>query len=525
MQMQNEIKISIRAGCPAIYLVSSEESRMVEIIGQTAVKLHRKLWIHTISEGLTEVETNDRDPLWPVTRKKKPLQQYRDPIAVLQHIRKAMVKSSIYLLIDFDEVFSDALVRRHLKDLFRDLRKKANTIIFLSSALNLPVGLEQEICVFYYPLPSRNDIDRSLQSIERTILRRHIQHQLDGKTRDVLIENARGLTLHQFEDAMARALVRNGKMDIDAILAINQQKANAIRGSDCLEVINSPTKLDHVGGMGFFKGWLSKRKEVYSDKARNFGLPSPKGVLLLGVQGCGKSLAAKACGSVWGFPVLKMDTGGLFSSAVGSSEAKARDAIRMVESIAPCILWIDELEKSMAGIGSSGQSDAGTAARVFAAIASWLQERKTPVFVVATANSISGLPPEMIRKGRWDEIFFVDLPNLQERLDIFEIHLKSRNIETTGFNLELLAGAAAGFSGADIGQAVNDAMVEAFSEDRQLKECDLMACIRSQIPISKTMSEDIEAMRSWAKARIRFASQGISDDERNRWSHKNIRAL
>jgi SpoVK/Ycf46/Vps4 family AAA+-type ATPase len=258
--------------------------------------------------------------------------------------------------------------------------------------------------------------------------------------------------------------------------------------------------------MDILKDWMRKRTAAFGQKARDFGLPAPKGILLLGVQGCGKSLCCKAVASQWKLPLLRMDVGKIFSGIVGSSEENMRRAIRMAESIAPCVLWLDELEKGFAGTQSSPFSDGGTTSRVFASFVTWLQEKTAPVMVVATANDISQLPPELMRKGRFDEIFFVDLPAEDERDEIFEIHLRKRKRDPARFDLKLLAAESAGYSGAEIEQAIIAALYDAFDAGRDIETEDVVRSTRQSVPLSRTMKEQIAMLREWAASRARPAS-------------------
>ncbi|OYT75045.1 MAG: ATPase, partial [Armatimonadetes bacterium JP3_11] len=260
------------------------------------------------------------------------------------------------------------------------------------------------------------------------------------------------------------------------------------------------------GGLDLLKEWLRKRRASLSREAREFGLPAPKGVLLLGVQGTGKSLSAKAIANLWGLPMLRLDVGRVFGSLVGASEANMRAAIRTAEAVAPCILWIDELEKGFAGVQGSGVSDSGTTARVFATFLTWMQDKRAPVFVVATANDVSQLPPELLRKGRFDEIFFIDLPTLPEREQIFAIHLRKRKRDPAQYDLKTLARATEGFSGAEIEQVVIAGLFTAFDAGRELTTEDMLDEVRHTVPLSVMMREEIEELRTWAQLRTRPAS-------------------
>jgi SpoVK/Ycf46/Vps4 family AAA+-type ATPase len=302
--------------------------------------------------------------------------------------------------------------------------------------------------------------------------------------------------------------VSTKKLDIDIVL---DEKKQIIRKSGVLEYYAASTSLKDVGGMEFLKEWLRKRTRSFSDKAAAFGLPAPKGVLLLGVQGCGKSLVAKAIASHWDLPMLRMDVGKVFGSLVGQSEENVRRAIQVAESVAPCVLWVDELEKGFAGVQCGGYGDSGTTQRVFATFLTWMQEKTAAVFLIATANDVSQLPPELLRKGRFDEIFFIDLPDSPEREEIFSIHLKKRKRDPKDFDLKELAKQTAGFSGAEVEQVVIAGLFAAFDKDRELTQEDLLGEAKEFVPLSVMMREEINALREWAKLRTRPASR--NDDE------------
>ena len=284
------------------------------------------------------------------------------------------------------------------------------------------------------------------------------------------------------------------------------EKEQIIRKSGVLEYYHVNEDMKEVGGLAELKKWLTKRGKAFTPEAREFGLPEPRGILLLGIPGCGKSLTAKAISGMWQLPLLKLDVGKVFSSLVGSSEENVRRAIQTAESIAPSILWLDEIEKGFSGLGSSGQTDGGTTARVFGTFLTWLQEKKTPVFVVATSNNVSQLPPELLRKGRFDEIFYVDLPSKDERKDIFKIHFEKRKRDPQTYNLEKLAAITSGFSGSEIEEIIVSALYDAFDSGKQLEQGHIEAVVATMIPLSQTMEEQIRGIREWAKLRARRAS-------------------
>jgi SpoVK/Ycf46/Vps4 family AAA+-type ATPase len=316
-----------------------------------------------------------------------------------------------------------------------------------------------------------------------------------------------GLTLNEAENAFARAMVEDGKLsdsDVDTVL---DEKRQTIKKSGILEFITVDVALDDVGGLQNLKRWLLKRDESWLDEAKSYGIPAPKGILITGVPGCGKSLTAKAIGAAWQLPLLRLDIGKIFAGLVGSSEQNMRTAIRTAEAIAPCILWIDEIEKGFAG--SSGSGDSGTSARVFGSFLTWMQEKTHPVFVIATANNIDKLPPEFLRKGRFDEIFFVDLPTRTERKMIWDLHLNKRlkspqvlgQTKLDDALFEGLSDITEGYSGAEIEQAVIAGLFDAFSEKRSIKDEDLARSVKNMVPLSITQAEAIDTIREWANVR------------------------
>jgi SpoVK/Ycf46/Vps4 family AAA+-type ATPase len=341
-----------------------------------------------------------------------------------------------------------------------------------------------------------------------------IKIELNEEEEKRLAKAALGLTLHEAENAFARAMVEDGRLDISDVDVILEEKRQTIRKSGILEFINSDLKIDDVGGLQNLKRWLIKRNKSWLDSAARYNLPAPKGVLITGVPGCGKSLVAKAISAMWQVPLLRLDVGKIFSGIVGSSEENMRRAIQTAEAIAPCVLWIDEVEKGFGGIsGSSG--DSGTTTRVFGTFLTWLQEKTKAVFVVATANNISALPPELMRKGRFDEIFFVDLPTHNERSEILKLHLARRLLhpKVTGdfivddATLKQMAHSTEGFVGAELEQVVISGLFEAFYEDRSIQMKDFERAISLTVPLSVTQSEEIQRLREWANVRAVAATQ------------------
>jgi SpoVK/Ycf46/Vps4 family AAA+-type ATPase len=313
------------------------------------------------------------------------------------------------------------------------------------------------------------------------------------------------LTIGEAENVFAKIIVKDERLSGDYVSEVFAEKQQIIRKSGLLE-LRDERKLPERGRFGVLKNWLNKRSLAFSDEARAFGLPAPKGILMLGVQGCGKSLCAKAVSTQWQLPLLRFDMGRMFNSLVGSSEENARRAIAVAESVAPAILWVDEIDKAFAGAQGSGVTDAGTSARVFGTFLTWLSEKTAPVFVVATANDISQLPPELLRKGRFDEIFFVDLPSASERCEVFEIHLRKRGRNPEEFELDALVQASNDFSGAEIEEAINSALYDAFYAKQRLESSHILNAIRETVPLARTMDEHINGLRKWAEGRARNAS-------------------
>ena len=391
------------------------------------------------------------------------------------------------------------------------MRGKAQTIVLLGPVLQLPPDLEKEVTVVEFPLPDEAEIDRTLDQVIGAVRdNKGLDTVLAPEARERLVKSAQGLTMDEIESVFARSLVEKKRFDVDAVL---KEKQQIIRKSGLLEYYAPDSRIRDVGGMELLKAWLDRRTKSFSDKAREFGIPAPKGILLLGVQGCGKSLIAKAVAAQWNLPLLKLDVGRIFGSLVGQSEENIRRAIAVAESVAPCVLWADELEKGFAGVGGSGVSDSGTTARVFATFLTWMSEKTAPVFMIATANDVTSLPPEMLRKGRFDEIFFVDLPDAAERAQIFAIHLGKRGRAVDAYDLKSLATKTPGFSGAEIEQIVVGALYAAFDADRELAQADLEEEARSVVPLSVMMSEDIAALRHWAALRTRPASRNDEAEE------------
>jgi SpoVK/Ycf46/Vps4 family AAA+-type ATPase len=363
------------------------------------------------------------------------------------------------------------------------------------------------VTVIELGLPDLADFNRLLERIVEDVKDKPgVKISLDVESRGRLLRAAQGLTLKEAENVFAKTLVMGGRLDGDDVNVVFSEKQQIIRKNGLLEYYDSQEDISQVAGLDQLKVWLGKRGLAFGDRARQFGLPAPRGVLLLGMQGCGKSLCAKAVASMWRLPLLRFDVGRMFGSLVGSSEENVRGAIQTAESVAPAVLWIDEIDKAFAGAVGSAGSDGGTASRVFGTLLTWLSEKTSSVFVIATANNVSMLPPELLRKGRLDEIFYLELPNDAERREVFRIHLAKRGRDPNTFDLAQLARLSDSFSGAEIEESIISALFDAFSAGTELNTATIAASITSTVPLSKTMSEDLSRLRSWAQGRARLAS-------------------
>ncbi|MCA9524109.1 MAG: AAA family ATPase [Myxococcales bacterium] len=499
---RDEIKDLIRARYSIIYCVSSEEERVENELTQIAGELkNRKLFRWSVTEGFHSPSHNES------------YVDIKDPLRGLEFISN-YEDHAIFVLRDFHPFLNNPQVARRIRDLshqFKHDPKYLKMLVILAPLYKSPPELEKEMSVLDYELPTRDEIDliinKCLRGIKSTA---KLRAREDATHREHVIEAALGLTAVEAENVFAKSLVRMKDLDIETILS---EKKHIIRKSGILEFFEASEEFSDIGGLDILKDWLRKRQLAFSKEAREFGLPIPKGILLLGIPGCGKSLTAKAIGALWKMPLLRLDVGKVFAGLVGSSEENMRRAIKTAEAVAPAILWLDELEKGFSGTKSSGQTDSGTAARVFGSFITWLQEKESPVFVVATANDVSMLPPELLRKGRFDEIFFVDLPTNDEREEIFTIHIEKKKRDPKAFDIKKLVAASQGFSGSEIEQAIVSGLYDAFYAAREIDTETIVNSAQEIIPLSYTMKERIDWMREWSKSRARIASPKTSSGE------------
>jgi ATP-dependent 26S proteasome regulatory subunit len=417
----------------------------------------------------------------------------------------------------------DPVVVRCLRDIADRFRSGsvASTAVMVSPTVALPADLEKVVTVVDFPLPDQKQIHGVVDEIiSANAQSDRITINLDDGGKEKLVKAALGLTRTEAENAFARAIVRDGVLDVEDVSVVLEEKQQTIRKSGLLEFMPPQGSMDDIGGLENLKRWLTKRQNSWLDAAEEWGLPFPKGVLITGVPGCGKSLTAKCSASLWGLPLLRLDVGRVFAGLVGSSEQNMRAALKMAEAVSPSVLWMDEIEKGFSD--ASGGGDSGTSQRVFGTFLTWMQEKSKPVFVIATANNIDRLPAEFMRKGRFDEIFFVDLPTREERMPIWRLQLTRRLAAGRVVGAELhvddglvvgLAERSEGFSGAEIEQVVITACFDAFAERRPMVREDLERGIQNTVPLSVTQAEKIRTIRSWASSRAVAASATEDQEE------------
>ena len=498
--------LMIRAYYPVLYLHSYEYYRtkqkikgIVELLRREGKKVNYYQW--DCVYGLVQILPDKTE---------KRIERIQNPLEVLAYIlnSKKSGEKNIFVLDDIN----NHIDRDEVKLMFRKIAEATNNnthAIILSSIYRLPAELEKYITVLQIPLPKRNELGEVLD-----IVAKQSKVELKTNLRNRLIDAALGMTSMEADLAYCLASVKDG-FDDKSPFTVSSEKEQIIRKSGILDYFPKNESLKDVGGMENLKEWLKKRQLAYDTEARDWGLKEPKGLLLLGVPGCGKSLIAKSIASSWNMPLLRLDVGKVFQGIVGSSEDNIRKAIATAEAVAPCVLWIDEIEKGLSGVQSSGATDGGVTSRIFSTILTWMQEKTAPVFVVATANNINQLPPELLRKGRFDEIFFVDLPSQKEKENIFSIHLQKNRQNVSSFALDILAQKAEGFNGAEIEECVKEAMFTAYVESQEsniapkLQMIHILDAIKNTVPLSKTMEKQITDLRKFAVSRAKNASKEI----------------
>jgi SpoVK/Ycf46/Vps4 family AAA+-type ATPase len=500
---KSEIEDLIKARYSLIWITSPEEQRVEDSLKKLCVEREMRLEVWSITEGFRTIVNGQG------TR------DVKDPMKAIDHVMRSEGRA-LFVLRDFHPYLKEPAIVRRLRDAATELRKTKKSLLVLSPITKIPPELEKSIsAVVDWELPNRQEIEQAARKVLPNLPQTTQQViESDATFMERVVEGALGLTLVEAENVFAKSAVRTHTFDLETIL---EEKKQIIRKSGLLEYYEHREEFSDVGGLEVLKDWLIKRRNAFSSRARDFGLPLPKGILLIGVPGTGKSLTAKAVGALWQMPLLRLDVGKIFAGLVGSSEENIRSVIKTAEAIAPAILWIDELEKGFSGTQSSGQTDGGTTSRVFGTFITWLQEKTTPVFVIATANNVHQLPPEMMRKGRFDEIFFCDLPDREDRREILDIHLRKKNRDPGQFDMEKLVDATVDYSGAELEQAVVAALYDAFDTGNDLTTEGVLKTVSEIVPLAITMREMIETMREWARTRARIASSRTKLPKKEGW--------
>jgi AAA+ superfamily predicted ATPase len=469
-----EIGLLVKAGWRLILVESFEEERALATLRLAAQACRREMIPWSVASGLGATGTGAGS--------------LDDGLRAISTV----AEPALFAILDAHRQLADPIALRRLRDLLELLAERMQAIVLIAPALDLPAEFVHEAAVVELPLPRAAELD----AIFKGAIESPDPALLEGAVKAAL-----GLTADEALRVFRKACALAGGLNEKAVAGIVHEKRQALRRTPALSFHEPHAGLDDVGGLGELKRWLRERRRAFTDEARRYGLPLPRGLLLLGVQGCGKSLSAKAVAREWNFPLLRLDLAAAFGAADQTPEATIREATAVAESIAPCVLWIDEIEK-----GFAAASEGGSASRVFGAFLTWLSEKKSPVFVVATANDVSRLPPELLRRGRFDDLFFVDLPTQAERVEILTIHLRSHNRDPLQFDLEDLAGQAARLSGSELEQVVSAALYNAFTESRDLAYNDLANAITETVPIYETYEERIKELRDWARTRARPAT-------------------
>ncbi|WP_088891699.1 AAA family ATPase [Leptolyngbya ohadii] len=491
MAFNDEFELLLRARYSIIYIPTREEERVEAAIAEAAKRQgNRGVYFWDFVDGY---QGNPNDAGFGK----------RNPVQALELVEKLPATvPAIFVLRDFHRFLEDVSVARKLRNLARLLKSQPKNIVLLSPQVSIPEDLSEVLTVQEFPLPGteeiRSELDRLLSATGQS---------LELKILDELVRSSQGLSMERIRRVLAKAIASRGSLQEEDVELVLEEKRQTIRQTQILDFYPATEKISDIGGLDNLKDWLLRRGGAFTEKARQYGLPHPRGLLLVGIQGTGKSLTAKAIAHHWHLPLLRLDVGRLFGGLVGESESRTRQMIQLAEALAPCILWIDEIDKAFAGV--DGRSDAGTTSRVFGTFITWLAEKKSPVFVVATANNIQALPPEMLRRGRFDEIFFVGLPSQEERKAIFSVHLsRLRPHNLKSYDLDRLAYETPDFSGAEIEQILIEAMHLGFSQNRDFTTEDILEAASQLIPLARTAQDQIRILQDWAEnGRVRLASR------------------
>lgn len=489
--MKTKLYNYFRAGFPGIAIQTTEEARALADVFAAAELAKKAVVVWSATHGAEQVRPES-----------KKLEETEDLLAAC----RVNLTDTIYILRDVQTwpMDRDPVLCRAFRELLQSGPNNGNCIVLIAPEYKPHSTVERLVTVLDYSLPQVEDLRNIAKGIVESAKK-------DISITDEVIRALGGLSTTEAENALALSIVETGKLDPAVIY---REKVQAVKRSGLLDIVEADSRgLSSIGGLDVLKEWIQKRKRAYSPEAQKYGLPFPKGIMLVGVPGTGKSLSAKAIGTALGVPTVRLDISALFNSLVGESESRTRDALKLAEALAPCVLWVDEIDKGLSGASGSGSGDSGVTRRVFGSIISWLQERSRPVFLVATANQVEGLPPELLRKGRFDEIFALDLPEASDREAILTIHITKKGRDPKQFDLGLVAEVTKQFTGSEIETVIDEAMFNAFDEGKEFGTQNLLEAANRMVPLAKTAKEQIDGIRAWAKTRARFASKPVVTEE------------
>jgi ATP-dependent 26S proteasome regulatory subunit len=492
LNKHDELRLLINSRHPIITVETPEEERLEAMLLDIATELSVPLYEWSVTTGLAKVHG-------------APMYNTDNPDQAVSNI--ALIQGdAIFLLKDFARYCEDGKICRRLRELAEKFRTARRSIVLTAASLQLPPDLEGDAVPFKLGLPAVEDLLPGVKQVLVELNReQRIPIALDVAAMTQLAKNLVGLPEEEAVRVLRKVVMARGKADAGLLDAVMDAKREVLKTEGLIETVRRDASFADVAGLRRLREWIGKRKSALTAEGQRFGLVPPKGVLITGVQGCGKSLAARAVAGEWGYELARLDAGALYDKYVGESERRLHKALELAQKLAPMVLWIDEIEKAFASAGSSGDADAGLSQRLLATLLTWMQDRESGVFLAATSNNITILPPEMLRKGRFDEIFFVDLPNTEIRAALFGLHLKKRGRDADAFDLAKLAAASDGFSGAEIEQAIIAGLYSAFSAKQQLTTEILIAEIQGTRPLSVTRAEEVQAIREWAKTRAVLA--------------------
>ena len=488
----DELILLINSCSPVVTVETTEEGRLEELVVAAAARLGVPAYAWTITTGLAKIGGSG-------------IYGSDQPERALANIAE-IPGDAIFLLEDFARYLESDRISRRLRDLADKFRNARRSIILSAASLQVPAELAPETVEFKLGYPSADELLPHVREVLADLgLNRGIPVSVDASVRMQIARSLVGLTEQEAIRALRKCILARGCADLGLIEAVLEAKREALRTGGLLEPVAGHCTFADVAGLKRLREWVDKRRSALTPDGQRFGLVPPKGVLITGVQGCGKSLAARAIAGEWGIELMRLDAGALYDKFVGESEKRLRSLLDLAQKLAPVVLWIDEIEKAFASAGATGEADAGLSQRLLATLLTWMQDREGGVFLVATSNNITVLPPEMLRKGRFDEIFFVDLPNAAERNALFVLHLKKRHRDPAAFDLGALVAASEGFSGAEIEAVILSGLYTAFDRRQDLTSAILLAEIKATEPLSVTRAEEIRAIRDWARSRTVLA--------------------